>query len=338
MTAAPRVEDPLRISAVIPTFNREALVARAIESALGQSRPPDEVIVVDDGSTDGTEARVAVFGDRVRYVRQANQGGASARNHGVEHATGEWIAFLDSDDVWTDGHLERMEAAVLATKGAAGFYFADTERTEAEGGARLWQLAGLAIQGPFELRRDGTAWVMLARQPMMLQSSVFRRSAYLAAGGLPPELSRRHDTHLFFRLGLGGPVCAVAGVGVRMTSDDDSAVRLTTSWDGRSEVYWRCSTVLYAAAARQAPTAAARRRLRAELATSHWRLSRRFWTERRRAAALKHVAKSVVASPVQVARIVTRAAGPGRRKVDRRAEPGHVTAGADRSPRERTPS
>jgi glycosyltransferase involved in cell wall biosynthesis len=96
----------LSVSTVIPTYNRAHFVRRAVDSALGQSRPEDEVIVVDDGSTDDTAAVLAPYGDRIRYVRTANGGGGAARNVGVRHATRDLVAFLDSDDEWIPGKLE----------------------------------------------------------------------------------------------------------------------------------------------------------------------------------------------------------------------------------------
>jgi len=91
---------PIRGSVVIPTFNSGTLVVEAVASVLAQSIVPEEIIVVDDGSTDDTPARMAPFGNRVRYIRQENRGVSAARNRGIETATGDLIAFLDADDVW----------------------------------------------------------------------------------------------------------------------------------------------------------------------------------------------------------------------------------------------
>src|SRR5580698_867963 len=91
------------VSVVIPTYNRAHIVAKAIASALAQDYQATEVVVVDDGSTDDTEARIKddFAGDpRVRYVRKANGGPAGARNVGFAHARGEYVALLDSDDTW----------------------------------------------------------------------------------------------------------------------------------------------------------------------------------------------------------------------------------------------
>ncbi|MHB1570373.1 MAG: glycosyltransferase family 2 protein, partial [Solirubrobacteraceae bacterium] len=114
-----------RITAIIPTYNRAGVLGRAIDSVLAQTMAADEVVVVDDGSTDGTHALVAGLGDVVTYVYQDNSGASMARNTGVATARGDWLAFLDSDDVWLPHYLERVAAAIAATEGRGLMYFAD---------------------------------------------------------------------------------------------------------------------------------------------------------------------------------------------------------------------
>jgi GT2 family glycosyltransferase len=94
------------VSVIIPAYNAARFVGNAIESALGQTVPPLEVIVIDDGSGDGTAEVVARFPAPVRLVRQSNGGPAAARNHGARVATGEWLALLDADDRWLPHKLE----------------------------------------------------------------------------------------------------------------------------------------------------------------------------------------------------------------------------------------
>ena len=98
------------ISAIVLTFNRADLLGEAIASIEGQTRPPDEILILDDGSTDETRALVESLGSRVRYVYQENRGLPASRNIAVRTVTGELIAFLDSDDVWLPGHLEKLLA------------------------------------------------------------------------------------------------------------------------------------------------------------------------------------------------------------------------------------
>lgn len=87
-----------RFSVIIPAYNSQTTLARALDSVLAQSYPAQEIIVVDDGSTDETAEVAARYGDKLRYLRQDNAGVSSARNHGAQIARGDWLAFLDADD------------------------------------------------------------------------------------------------------------------------------------------------------------------------------------------------------------------------------------------------
>jgi len=98
------------ISCIVPVFNGERYLAEALDSILKQSYRPLEIIVADDGSTDGTEAIVARFGTQVRYLYQPNSGPATARNLGLEVVRGEFVGFLDADDLWHPEKLERQMA------------------------------------------------------------------------------------------------------------------------------------------------------------------------------------------------------------------------------------
>jgi glycosyltransferase involved in cell wall biosynthesis len=100
----------MKISVILPTFNRSQYLPLALDSIFGQSFRDFEVIVVDDGSTDDTRQVVSKYATQVEYIYQENQGRGAARNMGVEHARGEYIAFLDSDDLWHPDHLERLMA------------------------------------------------------------------------------------------------------------------------------------------------------------------------------------------------------------------------------------
>ena len=102
------------VSIIIPTYNREKLLERAVKSALNQSYTNIEIWIVDDGSTEGTEAMIAAIRDkRINYVRMATNGGPSAaRNVGIGRANGKYIAFLDSDDVWRTNKLEKQLAVL----------------------------------------------------------------------------------------------------------------------------------------------------------------------------------------------------------------------------------
>lgn len=95
-----------KISVIIPVYNGEKVIAQAIESILKQTRPADEIVVVDDGSTDNTRRILETYADRIKYKVVSNGGCASARNVAIKMSSGDWIAFLDSDDIWYTEKLE----------------------------------------------------------------------------------------------------------------------------------------------------------------------------------------------------------------------------------------
>lgn len=112
----------MKISAVVPLYNTRAYIVEAIDSILAQTRPADEIIVVDDGSTDGGAELLAGYGARVCVIRQANAGGATALNRGIAQATGNIIAFLDADDLWARDKLERQQSILLEKASVDGVF------------------------------------------------------------------------------------------------------------------------------------------------------------------------------------------------------------------------
>lgn len=100
------------VSVIIPTYNRSDTIEEAVDSLLRQSHPATEVLVVDDGSTDDTADRLARFGDRIKFIRKPNGGCASARNLGLEHASGQYVAWMDSDDVCAPDRIALQAAAL----------------------------------------------------------------------------------------------------------------------------------------------------------------------------------------------------------------------------------
>ncbi len=120
------------ISVIIPTYNREAYLDRAIRSALAQCRSADEIIVVDDGSTDRTKDVADRFGDSIRYHYISNGGAGRARNIGLDLATKDYVAFLDSDDEWFDHKLD-LQRSLLDARPELLYVFSDFAITHADG-------------------------------------------------------------------------------------------------------------------------------------------------------------------------------------------------------------
>jgi glycosyltransferase involved in cell wall biosynthesis len=188
------------VSVIIPTFNRRALVCEAVESVLAQHDPDFELIVVDDGSTDGTDVALAPFGHRLRYVRQDNRGVSAARNAGVRSARGEWIAFLDSDDLWQPGKL----TAQLA-------YIAAHPRTQMCQTGEVWIRNGVRVNPCRHHRKpDGDVFLPSLRRCLVSPSAVMlRRELFEAAAGFDESLPACEDYDLWLRLTQTTPVALI---------------------------------------------------------------------------------------------------------------------------------
>jgi CDP-glycerol glycerophosphotransferase len=191
------------LSVVVPAYNVEEYVEESLASVLGQSYPELEVVVVDDGSTDGTGDivdRIAAGDRRVRVIRQANAGLGAARNTGVRHARGDLLAFADSDDLVVEGAYERLVGA-LAESGSA-LAIGAVERFE---GDRV-------VAGPLMKENHARAayGVTLADQPLILAdvfawNKVYRRSFWDATGLDFPVGVRYEDQPTLTRALLAAP-------------------------------------------------------------------------------------------------------------------------------------
>ena len=122
----------MKVTAAITTYNRAAFLPGALESVFAQTRIPDEVLVVDDGSDDDTPEVLASYGDRIRVVRQENSGRSAARNRAVEEARSGLLSFLDSDDVWLPDKLER-QVPVFERSDRVGMVHGHVDLIDAEG-------------------------------------------------------------------------------------------------------------------------------------------------------------------------------------------------------------
>ena len=126
----------MKISVVIPTYNRIALVERAIDSVLRQSIKPFDIIVVDDGSDDGTSEMIQKKYRSINLVQQQNSGVSAARNNGIKHAKGDWISLLDSDDEWTEKKLENQANRLIKNP---DYHFCHTNEIWIRNGIRVNQ-------------------------------------------------------------------------------------------------------------------------------------------------------------------------------------------------------
>ncbi|MBM4104453.1 MAG: glycosyltransferase [Planctomycetes bacterium] len=180
----------MRISVVIPAYNAGACIERAICSVLAQSRAADEIIVVDDGSTDNTAEIVRRFTDRVKLIGQVNAGVSTARNAGIRAAVGDWIAFLDSDDEWLPDYL-KMQTELLSRNphlvwSAANYVTCYADRRAAEiPPAFVEKLLGGKnyFDDYFDAYRKGfigCSDTMLIRKPLLLEAGLFPVNLHIA--------------------------------------------------------------------------------------------------------------------------------------------------------------
>lgn len=186
--------EPL-VSVVLPAFNREEVVARAIDSVLGQTYSNLELIVVDDASTDHTPAAVEQVKDkRVSLVRhERNLGGAAARNTGIRRARGEFVAFQDSDDEWGETKLERQMSRFRTQPPLVGVVYSSFRRH--------WGQKMQLIPGDGVTTVEGNLHqALLADNFVTIQASVIRKACFEQCGLLDERLPRLQDWELFIRI------------------------------------------------------------------------------------------------------------------------------------------
>lgn len=168
------------------------MISVTLKSVLAQTRRADQIVIIDDGSTDETERALEKFTDRITYRRIDHAGASAARNAGLEIAAGEYVAFLDSDDLWGARFLERMTAALDAATNA-GFVYCDYSTYARE----LVQPACLAPR--YKLR--GNLFTQLLETDFLSTGTLLiRRACFDRIGGFDPSLEIAHDWDLWLRL------------------------------------------------------------------------------------------------------------------------------------------
>lgn len=184
------------VSVIIPAYNSARFIEDAIKSALLQSLPPREIIVIDDGSVDDTAKAIKRF-PAVQYIYQEHRGVSAARNKGIESAACEWIAFLDSDDIWFPGHLEK----VISLIGKYGLVWACGEMKVISSKGREIKMARrwkkLLANG--DIFNDFFA-AFAAQAHFLLSAIVVRKDVLFEAGLFDEWLNADVDYDLFFRI------------------------------------------------------------------------------------------------------------------------------------------
>jgi glycosyltransferase involved in cell wall biosynthesis len=189
-----------KISVVIPCYNRATLVGETIQNMLDQSLRPDEIIVVDDGSTDNSREVISSFGGIVRMISQRNLGPGAARNAGLKAATGDFIQFMDSDDLASRNKLD-VQLKALETTGA-DFAYGPWGRCIIEN--RTIRFTEKILQAePVPSARPMLEW-FLSGWSLVFQNCLFRRSILEKAGFYRTDLMPSEDSEYFIRILLAG--------------------------------------------------------------------------------------------------------------------------------------
>jgi glycosyltransferase involved in cell wall biosynthesis len=189
-----------KISVIIPTYNRQSEILRAVESVIQQTVKPFEIIVIDDGSTDNTKNTLYPVKEYIRYIKTENNGVSSARNRGILESKGDWVGFLDSDDTWLPQKLQYQLDVISKSKSLVCFCGSADEKGR--------QLDGLNIidpslkHGNHQDYPPGDCRFFIHQKHLMLPSLLVEKKALMKAGLFDELLKVAEDTKLIYRLTL----------------------------------------------------------------------------------------------------------------------------------------
>jgi glycosyltransferase involved in cell wall biosynthesis len=274
------IEVSAGVSAIIPTWNRRELVQRAIDSVLAQTRPIEEIVIVDDGSTDGTEAALRtrygdLVGTRIVYHRQENAGVSAARNAGMALARGRYFALLDSDDLWRPEKTAR-QFDWLEAHPDFGMVLCDVVRVDADG-------------TPYDvfhrrevLREDGWALRWLLLNPSLVPAStMFRREVFETCGGFDITLRTAEDIDFHLRVARHWRIGVIEAELVEAMRGHDGLSAEATTYDDYVKVVERAvadvGDSVDASVKRKALAITYARNARGMLMRKRWRDAWKLW-------------------------------------------------------------
>lgn len=189
-----------RVSVIIPTYNRGAFLEETVSSVLAQTFTDWELLVVDDGSTDDTESVLAPYADALRYIRIPHSGVSAARNVGLQETQGEWVAFLDSDDLWLPKKLERQIRALQRSPEIPLSYTDE-----------IWIRNGRRVN-PRARHQKYSGWIFERCLPLCIispSSALIRRDLFEEVGEFDETLPACEDYDLWLRITLRYPALLV---------------------------------------------------------------------------------------------------------------------------------
>lgn len=194
------MQKDMKISVVIPCYNAEKWIVKALESVASQTYPPHEVIVVDDGSSDHSVEKIQTCNVEVKLLHTQRANGAGARNAGIRASSGDWIAFLDADDIWYENHLERFAGLIQKTEDVA--YTSHFHRffNETPDKIIITPVPWPIVEPTSGLTADDFVKFFALRKTLHMPACVIRKDILVRIGGLDESFERRHDIEMWFRV------------------------------------------------------------------------------------------------------------------------------------------
>jgi len=240
------------VSVVIPTFNRAQRVQAALASVLAQTYPEFEVIVVDDGSTDGTAEAIQRLispqrgnGKQIRYFFQPNQGQSAARNKGIDEARGEWVAFLDSDDVWLPEKLEWQLRAIEQFEGKCCACITDARLVDNLGkDTTAFRESGKRYEETLGVDQEASAGLVSCRDPFWVSTLLVRIDVIKQLGSFDTNIRYAEDHDFLFRLSLATTFCYVNKPLAQLDRSKSPQGSICRPWD-EVEVRLRGSQLMF---------------------------------------------------------------------------------------------
>lgn len=224
-----KIDKDILVSAVIPAYNAEACIERAIDSVLGQTLAVYEIIVVDDGSSDKTSEVVEQYGDKVILIRQENAGVSVARNTAIAAATGDWIAFLDADDEWL-AEKNSLQIEVIRKNPELKWCAANSQTSLGNTCSVLGNTEAIAkIIDPNEFFDNYFVAITKCGCPMHTPTKMVRADIFEEVGLFEPGRQRTEDLDLWWRIALLYPKIGYISepqVTVHLEAHEESLVEL----------------------------------------------------------------------------------------------------------------
>lgn len=224
------------ISVILPVYNRSASLPLAIESVLAQVPPADELIVVDDGSTEDLSPVLSRYEGRIRLHRKPNGGAASARNAGARLATGDWLAFIDSDGEWAAGHMATVHRDLVGAADDIVVHLGDTRFKGPGYDQSMFAIKRASYPNDHAVRVERPIGLIISGMPP--EAAAVRRAVFERIGGFDETMRIAEDTALFGRLLREGAFLVTGQELVTTYRLEDDPIALT-GLEKREPVYAR---------------------------------------------------------------------------------------------------